>query len=102
MLFDFFFIVSQLKKVPRKGWKQKVGIEHPESVADHSYGTAIMSMVFSDTIGLNTEKIIRMALLHDLAEFISRDFILVKISNEYNKKYEKVPLDDIRLYHTSL
>ena len=69
MLFDFFYIVSELKKVQRKGWHDKVGITHPESVADHSYGTAIMAMIFSDNSGsLNTERIMKMALLHDLAE----------------------------------
>ncbi|MGI0059463.1 MAG: HD domain-containing protein, partial [Nitrosotalea sp.] len=47
MLFDFFYLASELKKVQRSGWKNKVGVEHPESVADHSYGTAIMAMVFS-------------------------------------------------------
>jgi len=35
MLFDFFYIASELKKTPRKGWKEKIGIVHPESVADH-------------------------------------------------------------------
>ena len=95
MLFDFFFIVSQLKKVPRKGWKQKVGIEHPESVADHSYGTAIMAMVFSDTIGLNTEKILRMALLHDLAESITGDFMPEEISKENKKTTENDAMEEI-------
>ena len=72
--------MSELKKVPRKGWKTKVGIEHPESVADHSYCTAVMSMVLSDSKGLNTEKIIKMALLHDLAESITGDFTPDEIS----------------------
>lgn len=82
MLIDFFYVISELKKVPRKGWKEKVGIDKPESVADHSYGTAMMAMVFSDTRNLDTEKILKMALLHDLAESITGDFTPNEISKE--------------------
>jgi putative hydrolase of HD superfamily len=82
MLFDFFYIVSELKKVPRKGWKSKLEVERPESVADHSYATAIMAMVFSDIYKLDGEKIIKMALIHDLAESITGDFIPGEISKE--------------------
>ena len=95
MLFDFFYIVSELKKVPRNGWKKKVGIEHPESVADHSYVTAIMSMVFSDTVGLNTEKILKMALLHDIAESITGDFTPEDISKENKKIVENEVMGEI-------
>lgn len=73
-MFDFFYLASELKKTPRKGWKIKAKIEHPESVADHSYCTAVMAMVLSDSQNLDTEKIIKMALLHDLAEAITGDF----------------------------
>jgi putative hydrolase of HD superfamily len=71
MLFDFFNIVAELKKIPRKGWKEKLGLENPESVADHSYLTAVMSMIISDLNGLNTQKVLKMSLLHDLAESIT-------------------------------
>jgi putative hydrolase of HD superfamily len=57
----------------------------PESVADHSYATAIMAMVFSDSQKLDTEKILKMSLLHDLAESITGDFMPEEISKE-NKK----------------
>ena len=95
MLFEFFYIVSELKKVSRKGWQQKVGIEYPESVADHSYMTAIMSMVFSDTDGLNTEKILKMALLHDLAESITGDFMPEEISKKNKKAIENDAMKEV-------
>ena len=81
--------------MPREGWKKKVGIEHPESVADHSYVTAIMSMVFSDTVGLNTEKILKMALLHDMAESITGDFTPEDISKENKKIVENEVMGEI-------
>ncbi|MGA9229158.1 MAG: HD domain-containing protein, partial [Nitrosotalea sp.] len=95
VLFDFFYLVSELKKVPRKGWISKVGIEHPESVADHSYGTAIMAMVLSDSQKLNTEKILKMALLHDLAESITGDFMPDEISKENKKISEEEAMKEI-------
>ena len=45
----------------------------PESVADHSYSVVAMSMLFADVDGLNTCRIVKMAILHDLAESITGD-----------------------------
>jgi putative hydrolases of HD superfamily len=95
MLFDFFYLIAELKKVPRKGWKSKASIEHPESVADHSYGTAIMAMVFSDSHKLDTEKILKMALLHDLSESITGDFMPNEILKENKKIAENDAMSEI-------
>lgn len=73
----------------------KVGIERPESVADHSYGTAIMAMVFSDSQKLDTEKILKMALLHDLAESITGDFMPEEISKDNKKIAEDDAMKEI-------
>ena len=82
MLESFFQKVLELKNIPRQGWKDKLDIDYVESVAEHSYSTAIMSMVFSDLEGLNTEKIIKMALLHDLAESVIGDVTPDEIKDE--------------------
>ena len=95
MLFDFFYLALELKKVPRKGWTSKVSIEHPESVADHSYGTAIMAMVLSDLQKLDTQKILKMALLHDLAESITGDFMPEEISKETKNIAERDAMKEI-------
>src|SRR5574340_1404351 len=95
MLFDFFYLTTELKRVPRKGWKSKVGIEHPESVADHTYGTALMAMVFSDVHNLDTEKILKMALLHDLAESVTGDFMPGAISTENKRTAENEAMQEI-------
>jgi len=87
MIENFFQKVLELKNVPRQGWKEKLGVNNPESVADHSYSTAVMSMILSDLQGLNSEKIIKMALLHDLAESIIGDITPDHITkNEKNSK----------------
>jgi len=95
MLFDFFYIVSELKKVPRKGWKEKVGITHPESVADHSFSTAVMAMVFSDLKKLDTQKMLKMALLHDLSESITGDFTPEEIPKNDKKEIENQTMNEI-------
>ena len=87
MIENFIEKVLELKNVPRQGWKEKLGINNPESVADHSYSTSVMSMIISDLQGLNSEKIIRMALLHDLAESVIGDIIPDQITK--NKKINK-------------
>ena len=56
-------IVLGLKTIQRKGWKDKLGLKNVESVADHSYSMTIMSMVLSDLLALDTNKILKMALL---------------------------------------
>jgi len=95
VLLDFFYLVLELKKVPRKGWKSKANIEHPESVADHSYGTAMIAMVLSDLQKLDTQKIIKMALLHDLAETITGDFMPEEISKEIKNISERDAMKEI-------
>lgn len=95
MLFDFFNIISELKKTPRRGWKDKVGIETPESVADHSFNTAIIAMILSDLDGLNTEKILKMALLHDVAEAITGDLTPDEISKIDKTKLENQTIQEI-------
>ena len=71
-LLRFLRDVGRLKKTPRTGWIE-AGIARPESVADHSFRTAVMSMVLADMHGLDAEKAMRMALLHDLPESITGD-----------------------------
>jgi len=85
MIEKIFEKVLELKNVPRQGWKEKLEIDNPESVADHSYSVTMLSMILSDVKGLDSEKIIRMALLHDLAESIIGD-----ITPDHIRKNEKI------------
>jgi len=87
MIDEFAFFASELKNVKRSGWKDKLDINDGESVADHTYTMTILGMVISDLHGLNTEKIMRMSLLHDLAESITGDILPEQITKE--QKYLK-------------
>ena len=86
MISEFFFQIAELKKLPRSGWKIKVGIENSESVAEHSYMMSVMSMVLSDMKSLDSEKVLKMAILHDWAESKIGDFMQDEIG--YDKKSE--------------
>ena len=82
MIENFFQKVLMLKTVHREGWKENLQINYPESVADHSYSVSVMSMILADLEGLNSEKIIKMALLHDLAESIIGDITPGSMKND--------------------
>lgn len=58
---------GDLKRVTRAGWV-RVGVPQPESVADHSYRVALLAILFGPRLGLDVERMTRLALLHDLAE----------------------------------
>ncbi len=68
----FLTELMRLKSVPRTGWLLR-GVRDVESVADHSFGVAFIAMLLADlaqsrAMELNVEKVLRMALLHDLTE----------------------------------
>lgn len=71
-LLGFAKKVGALKMVIRTGWLD-VAISNPESVADHSYRCAVLAMLLGDLKGLDAERMMRMALLHDIHESITGD-----------------------------
>ena len=95
MILNFFRRVIELKTVPRQGWKDKLGLNDVESVAEHTYSTAILSMIFSDLQGLDTEKIIKMALIHDLAESVIGDLTPDQIPKNKKNKLENTTMKQI-------
>ncbi len=88
---DFLFESGILKLIPRSGWF-KVGIRDPESVADHSFRTALIAFIIAY---LETEdfdeacKACLLGLIHDLNE--ARTLDLHKLS----RKYVEVDLDGV-------
>jgi len=60
---------SALKRLPRTGWLLR-GVEpvQCESVAAHSHGVAMLAMLLMDGRPLDAEKVLRLALIHDLGE----------------------------------
>jgi len=71
-LVKFFEMAGKLKRIPRTGWVE-AGVRQPESVADHTFRTSLLCMIYSDLEGLDELKLLRMALIHDLPEAIMGD-----------------------------
>ena len=74
IVLDVLLHASQLKRLPRIGWALR-GVEQPESVADHTYGVAFIAMLLADLDpgAVDRERVLRMALVHDLAESLVTD-----------------------------
>lgn len=47
---------------------KKAGIQNPESVADHTFRMALIGAVLGEEANLDSGKVVRMCLIHDLAE----------------------------------
>ncbi len=71
----FFHSVLELKSIKRAGWVSKVQVEDAESVADHTFSMATLAMLLSDMLGFDTHKVIKMVLMHDLAESMVGDYV---------------------------
>ncbi len=65
---------NQLKRTPRTGWVMR-GVADAESVADHSFGVASISLILAELVDqpVDRTKLLTIALLHDLPESIVSD-----------------------------
>lgn len=95
MLLDFFNTVANLKTIPRQGWIDKLGLEKPESVSDHIYSMTVMALFFSEIKKLDTLRVIKMSLIHDLAESHTGDLTPNEISKDEKIKLEKSIMEKI-------
>ena len=73
-LIRFWKLAAGLKTEKRRGWVQCLGLPDAESVADHSYGVAILSLYEGEKRGYDVEKLLKLALIHDLEEAVTGDF----------------------------
>ena len=95
MISEFFYQIANLKTTQRSGWKSKLNLSDSESVADHTYMMSVMAMLLSDIKNLNTEKIIKMSLLHDWAESKIGDFMPGEVTNEEKTMLEEKAMTEI-------
>lgn len=78
---DFIYAATLLKKIPRSGYVF-LG-SGSESVADHSYGTALIGFTLAKLADANVEHTVMLCLAHDLPEVCTGDF------NYVNHRYDK-------------
>jgi putative hydrolase of HD superfamily len=94
-LSPFLDAVLALKAVRRAGWAAKAGIKDAESVADHTFSMCAMGMALSDIMGLDTERVVRMILLHDLAESVVGDYMPGQVAAEKKMRQENEAMKSI-------
>jgi putative hydrolase of HD superfamily len=72
---DHLLEMYRLKTTTRTGWARR-GVGDPESVADHSWGTALLCLLLADEAGVDRARAVQMALSHDLAEALTGDIVV--------------------------
>jgi putative hydrolase of HD superfamily len=75
-IIEAYFEFNHLKHLYRQGWlKQGIEPQYCESVAEHSFSVALLALFLADGyhLELDTAKVIRMALIHDMGEIYAGD-----------------------------
>lgn len=91
-LIEAYFEFNHLKQLYRQGWLRFVPREKCESVADHSFGVAILSLFLVGEFfpELDSSKVVKIALLHEFGEIYAGDITPHNgISIEDKRKVEK-------------
>ncbi len=86
---EFASYAGNLKEVPRTGWTRYPEIKKVESVSDHSYRMGLLAMLFSSDKSIDSAKLMKIALLHDLAESEVGDITPydgVSIEDKFNRE----------------
>ena len=93
-LVDLLRHAGALKRLPRQGWVL-LGVPSPESVADHSYRVALMTLLLThDDPEVNTERALALALCHDLPEALAGD------ATPFDEQLRCGEVDPDRLYRS--
>jgi len=90
---------ARLKKVRRAGWVIRK-VPNAESVAEHSFMASLAAFVLAGTAGVDKDKTMKMALVHDLAESIVGDItpedgIAKREKHEKEEKAFETLLEDL-------
>jgi len=96
-ILDFLLEIRKLKRMPRKLWVS-LGVKDPETVASHIFTLTLMAWIFGrEQKTLNMEKLLKMALCHELPSVYTGDLItpysrvLPKEKKARRKVFEKWP-----------
>lgn len=95
--------LQRLKRLDRTGWVLRGLPPGAESVAAHSYGVALTAMLLADECAargarVNVERVLRLALLHDLQETRTGDMprtVAQYYGRDARRRAERAAFDDI-------
>lgn len=87
------FQVGLSKKLKRTGWVMRK-VKDPESVAEHAFRVTVLCMALAPSLGINKEKLIKMAIIHDLGETATGDLVVERWNQvDYKKKEKKEEIE---------
>ncbi|MDX3658368.1 HD domain-containing protein [Streptomyces sp. ID05-26A] len=85
---EFVYEVGQLKRLPRAGWLF-AGVQHPESVAAHSFRVGVLAFALAVQEGANPDRAATLGLFHDVPEarigdipYVGKLYLDVKVPPE--------------------
>jgi putative hydrolase of HD superfamily len=95
--------LQRLKRLDRTGWVLRGLAPGAESVAAHSYGVAFAAMLLADEVRacgveVDTDRVLRIALLHDVAEARTGDMprtMALYYGAEARRAAERAAFDDM-------
>jgi putative hydrolase of HD superfamily len=89
-LVAFFYEIGTLRKILRAHQQTLFFRDESDNISSHSFRTAFIGYFLARELNADTDKVIKMCLLHDIEEVRSGD------QNWVNKKYLKVFEEEIR------
>jgi putative hydrolases of HD superfamily len=94
-LMGFVYETGLLKRYKRTGWLV-AGVSDPESIADHSYRTAVLASVIAALEGADSERAALLSLFHDSQETRLTDIPYLAKGYVTRAPNEKVTADQTR------
>ena len=89
-LTSFFFEMGTLRKIVRSHRQTLLTDDLSDNIASHSFRSTIIGYFLAKEIGVDSDKVMKMCLIHDIEESRAGD------QNWVHKKYIKVFEDEIR------
>lgn len=86
--------VGRLKAVKRTGWVLR-GVPDPETVSSHSHRMAVMAMTVPSLSPEVQSRLIKMALIHDLAECLVGDLVPGQVPKSQKSQMEQAAMLEI-------
>jgi putative hydrolases of HD superfamily len=100
-LANYLYEIGHLKHQKRTGW-WRMGVRDPESVAEHSYRTAVIGYILAALEQADPEKTAALCLFHDTAEtrigdlhWVTKRYLRTKEGEQvaFNEQTEQLPQD---------
>ncbi|XP_068214881.1 5'-deoxynucleotidase HDDC2 [Palaemon carinicauda] len=90
---DFFKTVGRLKHIKRTGWVKR-DVKDPETISGHMYRMAMMAFLLDEDDRVNRDRVMKISLVHDLAESIVGDITpTCGVSSEDKHKREMAAME---------